>query len=142
MQGNEIISDWKHETVIQTQYSFWMAGMRGSLMARVVKFGSVKSTQKMLILFLPSCKTCRQESKVTENHNQRLQWKLRFSGFVLSNKFEVKLVFLSKRRLCYVWCKKILEVSQKCISKKTTKCPGGLQQMLFLHRTHLPWRSW
>ena len=97
---------------------YYLPGIRRSLLAGDLTFGSVKKS--LLILFLPSCKTVRHKSKVTGRENQRLQWKnSNYSCLFLPTKFKLKFGSLSKGWIFDAQCRKVLEVAKKVIRNKT-----------------------
>ena len=61
--------------MIQTQYSILDSWLASIFYGQSVEFCLVEVEKYLLILFLPSCKASRHESKVTEKDNLRLQWK-------------------------------------------------------------------
>ena len=66
-------------------------------MARDLNFGLVK--KYLLILPLPSCKTVRHESKVTEREPASAVKKSNHSGFILLTLFKLKFGVFSKGRI-------------------------------------------
>ena len=90
--------------------------MRRSLSTGDLTFGSVK--KYLLILFLPSCKTVRHESKVTEKENQRLHRKTLTIQVFLPTKFKLKFGLLSKGSIFDARCKGIGSCPKKYIETK------------------------
>ena len=111
--------------------------MRGSLTASDLNSGSVK--KYLLILFLPSFRTVRHESKVTVKENQRLQWKTPIiQALIYPLCSNWNLDYFRKDEPYMRDVERYSKLPEKVFRNKTKKnWSAASQRMPIMYRTHL-----